>query len=156
MKRIQILSLLLVLTTLWAIQAEPKANKRGTAANTDVQQSLKQMEQDWVQALQKKDIATVDKILAADWSMIDVSGKTISKSDALAALKSGDLSYDSLTWGDMDVRVFGNTAVVTGSSDEKSSYKGKDTSGHSVFTDVFVKRNGNWQAVASQLTHASQ
>jgi len=42
--------------------------------------------------------------------------------------------------------------VVTGSDDEKSSYKGKDTSGHYVWTDVFVNRKGHWQAVASQNT----
>ena len=56
----------------------------------------------------------------------------------------------------MKVRVFGNTAVVTGSDDEKSSYKGKDTGGHYVWTDIFVKRNGRWQAVASQGTLMAQ
>jgi len=50
----------------------------------------------------------------------------------------------------MKVRVFGNTAVVTGTDTEKSSYKGKDTSGKYVWTDVFVQRNGRWQAAASQ------
>jgi hypothetical protein len=52
----------------------------------------------------------------------------------------------------MKVRIFGDVAVVTGSDDEKSSYKGKDTSGHYVWIDVFVKRKGKWQAVASQST----
>jgi len=52
----------------------------------------------------------------------------------------------------MKVRVFGDTAVVTGSDDEKSSYKSKDTSGHYLWSDVFVKREGRWQAVASQGT----
>ncbi len=40
------------------------------------------------------------------------------------------------------LRVFGDTAVVTSSDDEKSSYKGKDTSGHWTWTDVLVKRQG--------------
>jgi hypothetical protein len=42
---------------------------------------------------------------------------------------------------------------VHGLDTEKSSYKGKDTSGQYRFTDVFVKRNGLWHAVA---THASK
>ncbi len=46
----------------------------------------------------------------------------------------------------MKVRVFGNSAVVTGSETEKSSYQGKDTSGKSAWTDVWVMRNGKWQA----------
>jgi len=41
----------------------------------------------------------------------------------------------------MKVRFFGDTAVLTGSDEEKSSYKGKDTSGRYTWTDVFVKRS---------------
>jgi len=77
---------------------------------------------------------------------------TTTKAQAVAELKSGDSKVESMTMGPMKVRVFGN-AVVTGSDDEKSRYKGKDTSGHWTWTDVFVKRNGHWQAAASQSTH---
>ena len=65
---------------------------------------------------------------------------------------SGENKVESQTLGEMKVRVFGDVAIVTGSDDEKSSFKGKDISGHYVWTDVFVKRNGQWQAVASQGT----
>ena len=65
-------------------------------------------------------------------------------------LKSGFVKYTSITTGKVQVRVFGNTAVVTGSDDEKSSRRDMDTSGHYVWTDVFVNRQGRWQVVASQ------
>jgi hypothetical protein len=51
------------------------------------------------------------------------------------------------------VRVYGDTAIASGLGTEKSTYKGKDTSGQYRYTDVFVKRNGTWQAVA---THGSK
>ena len=51
----------------------------------------------------------------------------------------------------MKVRVFADTAVVIGGHREKSQYEGMDTSGHYRWMDVFVKRNGRWQAVASRL-----
>ena len=54
--------------------------------------------------------------------------------------------------GPLRVRVFGNTAVVTGSDTEKSTEGGKDTSGKYIWTDVFVKQNGKWRAVSSQIT----
>ena len=54
--------------------------------------------------------------------------------------------------GPMDVRVFGSIGVVQGSDTEKSSYKGKDTSGKYVWMDVFQKKNGKWQAVRSEVT----
>jgi hypothetical protein len=53
----------------------------------------------------------------------------------------------SATLGPMDVRVFGDTAVVTGTVEE--STPGKPAQ-HYVWTDVFVKRGGKWLAVASQ------
>ena len=50
----------------------------------------------------------------------------------------------------MDVKVIGSIAVVQGSDTEKSSNKGKDTSGKWVWMDVFVNRDGKWMAVRSQ------
>jgi ketosteroid isomerase-like protein len=99
--------------------------------------------------------ALMDKILADDWVGLGPAG-SLTKAQLLAGLKSGDLKLESETLGEMKVRVFGDTAVVTGSDDEKSSYKGKDSSGHHVWTDVFVKRQGHWQAVASQDTRMSE
>ncbi len=116
-----------------------------------VEQALMQMERDWTDAGLKKDAAALDKILAGDWVGQGPTG-TITKAQALADLKSGDNKIESITLGEMKVRVFGNTAIVTGSDDEKSSYKGKDTGGHYTWTDVFVKRQGRWQAAASQGT----
>jgi hypothetical protein len=50
----------------------------------------------------------------------------------------------------MKVRVFGDTAVVTGTDDEITVEGSKESSDHYVWTDVFVNRNGKWLAGASQ------
>src|SRR5689334_12320683 len=111
-----------------------------------------QIERDWTDAGLKKDVAAMDKIVADDWIGLDFQGKTVTKAQMLAELKSGTSSSSSIDLGEMKVRVFGDTAVVTGSDTEKSTYKGKDSSGKYVWTDIFVKRNGRWQPVASQST----
>jgi ketosteroid isomerase-like protein len=115
------------------------------------EKELLQLERDWTQASLKGDATALGKILGDDWVGQGPAG-TMTKAQVLAELKSGDNKTDSITLGDMKVRVYGDTAVVTGSDDEKSSYKGKDTSGHYTWTDVFVKRKGYWEAVASQGT----
>lgn len=130
-------------------QVKTDAPKTGGAS---VEQSLQQMERDWAKAGQTKDAATMDRIMADDWAGIDYEGKTWTKAMELADLKSANSSLTSIELGDMKVRVFGNTAVVTGSDTEKSASQGKDTSGKYVWTDVFANRNGKWQAVASQST----
>jgi ketosteroid isomerase-like protein len=117
-----------------------------------VEQNLMQMERDWTQAGLKKDVASLDKIVADDWVAIGFDGKTVTKAEVIADLKSGASATQSVELGAMKVRVFGNTAVVTGSDTEKSTYKGKDSSGKYVWTDVFVMRQGRWQAAASQST----
>jgi ketosteroid isomerase-like protein len=114
-----------------------------------------QTEREWVDAAQKKDADTLNRILAEDWVGQGPTG-AVTKAQALAELKSGESTLDSITLGDMKVRVFGDTAVVAGTDDEKSSYKGKDTSGHYTWTDVFLKHQGKWQAVASQSTRTAE
>jgi ketosteroid isomerase-like protein len=151
MKRIwAFVGLVAVATSLGLGQTADK-QKKPKAGKADVEQVLMQMEHDGNEATAKKDGATLGKFLADDW-VYQGPGGTQTKAEALAALTSEDQKFDSITLGDMKVRVFGNTAVVTGSEDEKSSYKDKDTSGHYLWTDVFVKRQGHWQLVASQAT----
>ncbi len=152
MKRILAVAVLAAAVAALALgqmgENEGKTKGEGKAS---VEKALMQMERDWTEAGLKKDAATLDKILAEDWVGQGPTG-VVPKAEALADLKSGDNKLESITLGDMKVRVFGDTAVVTGSDDEKSSYKGKDTSGHYTWTDVFVKRQGRWQAAASQGT----
>jgi ketosteroid isomerase-like protein len=126
------------------------------ADTPSVEQSLMQMERDWTQAGLKKDAAALDKIIADDWVAISYDGKSYTKAEVMADLKSGASATQSIELGPMKVRVFGDTAIVTGSDTEKSTYKGKDTSGKYVWTDVFVKRKGHWQAAASQSTKAAE
>jgi ketosteroid isomerase-like protein len=75
-------------------------------------------------------------------------GKSQSKAERAAEIKSTQI--ESATLGNMKVRVFGDAAVVTGTDDEVSVTDGKKSTEHYVWTDVFVKRDGKWLAVASQ------
>ena len=141
---------LLAATSLLVLGADKTAPAKPDTAN--VEQTLMQLEQQWNQALLAKDYKTVDQIMAEDWTGIDFRGMTVTKAETLAELKSGDSGNQSVELGEMTVKVFGNTAVVIGSDTEKSVYHGKDSSGRYAWTDVFVKRAGRWQAVASQST----
>jgi len=91
-----------------------------------------------------------EKLVADDWIAISPDGKSQTKADRAAEIKTADIT--SATLGDMKVRVFGDTAVVTGTDDEITLKDGKKSIDHYVWTDVFVKRNGKWLGVASQTT----
>jgi ketosteroid isomerase-like protein len=53
---------------------------------------------------------------------------------------------------DVKVRIYGDTAVVTGRGIYKEKYKGADYHSDERWISVFVKKNGRWQCVASQAT----
>jgi len=131
--------------------AQTADKKAAPAANPAVDE-LKQIELDWFAASKAKDADKLGDILADSWTSIGWDGKTWTKETELADLKKPDNSLDSFEAGPMKVRVFGNTAVVTGSNTEKSKEAGKDTSGKYMWMDVFVKQNGKWKAVASEST----
>ena len=126
----------------------------GQSKLTKTVEALVQIEHDWSQADVKKDVAALDRIMADDWTGIDFQGAVLTKAEALGevAKRSDATETSTTTLGKMKVRLFGNTAVVSGTEIETSLYRGKDSSGTYVWTDVFVQRKGRWQAVSSQST----
>lgn len=61
-------------------------------------------------------------------------------------------SVTAFKFSDMKVHVYGDVAVVTGQNTIKGTWEDipRNISGPYRFTDVFVKRAGRWQCVASQ------
>jgi ketosteroid isomerase-like protein len=127
------------------------AGTSGSAA-----EELKRIENDWTAASKSKDATKLGAILADNWVGLGWDGKTSDKAKLLADLKSPGNTLSTIEMGPMEVRLFGETAVVTGSDTETSTAEGKDTSGKYIWTDVFVKQGGRWKAVSSQSTKAPQ
>jgi ketosteroid isomerase-like protein len=155
MKRFTVTLLMMALGAgMLLAQAQTKAadTKKPAASANAASDELKQIENDWVDASKTKNAEKLGDILADSWVALEWDGKRMDKAKALAEMKTPDNSLDTIEMGPMTVRIFGNTAVVTGSDTEKSMEHGKDTSGKYVWTDVFVKQNGKWRAVASQST----
>lgn len=119
-------------------------------ASPSVSDAVKQLEHDWTDAVIAKDANKLSAILADDWVSIGFDGVKSTKKEYLASIKADEEVLTSFDFGPMDVKVIGSIAIVQGSDTEKSSAKGKDTSGKYVWTDVFANRGGKWQAVRSQ------
>lgn len=113
-------------------------------------ETIKQLERDWTDAQKSHDVGKLSQILADDWSGLGTDGARSTKTQFLEDVKSGASKIDSFEFGPMEVKVIGTVAVVQGTDTEKSSLRGKDTSGKWAWMDVFVNRNGKWQAVRSQ------
>jgi ketosteroid isomerase-like protein len=121
-----------------------------------VEQTLRHIEQELVDALLKGDVSASERYMADTYIFTDPEGMVMDKARAIATMKSGDLKFESSTLDDMKVQVYGNTAVVTYGSTDKGTYKGTDISGRYRWTDVFAKRNGRWQIVAGHGSRIAQ
>ncbi len=115
-----------------------------------VQQQLKQMEDDWAKAIKNKDAATLRSIIAEDWVGIDDKGKVSNREQGISQITANPDVIESNENFDMQVRIYGNTAVVIGGARERGTRNGTAYTDTYRWTDVFVKRGGRWQAVVSQ------
>jgi ketosteroid isomerase-like protein len=127
----------------------------GSARAEDVQEQLKKLEMDRSAAIVKGDIATLEKQTSDDYSLINMNGKMSDKSQMVNAFKTGQSKLTADDVSDLKVRVYGNTAVITGKADVKGTLAGNDATGQYMFTRVYVKKGGQWQSVAFQQTRIS-
>jgi len=121
-----------------------------------VEQELIRLENEWVDAWVKSDVAFFDQVMADDSTFTSPWSGVVSKADYLALIKSGDRVFASWVLADMKVRVYGEAAVVTGRNAIKETYKGKDVSSQNRWTHTWVKLAGRWQCIAAHSSRIAQ
>ena len=139
-------------------QSPGQTNNPTSAAPGELQQTeqeLQALEQTWADAVKHRDLATIDRIQAEEYVFTDPAGRLWNKARALETVKSGCLTIDSFELSDVKVRLYDDIAVVTLRVVWNGQSNGVDISGPQRMTDVFVKRDGRWQCVASQTTRIS-
>ena len=119
------------------------------ALANDAEAVVTALEREWAAAITKKDVTALDRLLADDFNGTSPTAHTFTKTVALEELKSGKYVVKSMVLDEISVNIYGDVAVAFTSQKESSEYAGKDTSGHYHFTDVWVKKGGRWQVVAS-------
>ena len=121
-------------------------------AQTAAEKELIKVETDWNTAGIKRDTKALELLYATEYHATDYTGKTYTKAEDLKNTVDPKNVFSSGVLTDLKVHIYGQTAVVTGVNTVKATYDGKDTGGDYRFTDVFVKRDGRWQCVATQGT----
>src|ERR1700722_9327262 len=111
--------------------------------------AIKQISQDMGDAMVRADIDKLNQIYADDFVTVGRSGKVITKADMLSDFQSFHDKLESFENGPIDVQVFGNVAVASGSVSEQRIRDGKNISGEFLWMDLLEKRGGKWQVVRS-------
>ncbi|HYE72518.1 MAG TPA: nuclear transport factor 2 family protein [Blastocatellia bacterium] len=114
-----------------------------------IAEELKQLEREWDDAIVRKDMAALDRIIADDFMLIDDAGRITHKKELLERIKSPDLVIKPFETEDVVVRIYGDTAILTGHFTQQCEYKGQSFTVRSRYTDVYVRRQGKWKAVSA-------
>ena len=117
-----------------------------------MEKELLKLENEFARAVASNNADALDRLLADDWIIVEPDGSIIDKARFLEVIRSGALSHESMKSTDLKVRVYGNTAVVTGLTTSKGKFMGQDFISCERATDIFVKQADRWQCVFTQLT----
>ena len=115
-------------------------------------QAIRALEERRFAAMMRRDAEALAAILADDLTYTHSSGQLETKAQFLESIRSGAIQYTGILPESLDVRLYGDTAVVTGKGTFKVRMQGEDRSLPLRFTDVYVRRDGGWQMVAWQST----
>jgi ketosteroid isomerase-like protein len=124
-----------------------------------IEAEVLRLDREWANVIKTRDLDALRRIEADDIILTYADGTTGTKADEIRDVESGNVTVDAFEVSEAKATVLGpESAVVTGRSVIKNGKvkrpdgKPIDISGEFRFTDVFAKRNGNWQVVISQAT----
>lgn len=99
----------------------------------------------WMQAIKEKDMQTLEGILGAEYVYTASGQGRFTREGWLRAVPAYDI--ESFTFPKIDVRPYGDMAVVIVEYRQAAIYQGARRSGNFLITDVWVHRDDRWQVV---------
>jgi uncharacterized protein (TIGR02246 family) len=146
MRRTLVVAVLALTATSIAPGQEESASRD---QRSSVQQAIRQLDNERIQAQISADAVALDRIYADDFIGVGPSGTVRTKAQVISDFTSGDLKFQSITTDEVQVRVYENTAVETGLSTMSGQDKGKAVPRDTRFTRVWVRQQGRWRLVAN-------
>lgn len=140
---------LLVLLFLATLNAAGPQSKRDNASQ------VLAVEKQWNEVYKRGDIATMNSLLTDDFIITVEDGRTFSKPGYIAHTGNSTVHVQVSDMSDLQVRMHGNTAVVTGAYHEKGTDNGKSYEYRDRLTDIWMNYNGRWRLIASHYSPLS-
>jgi ketosteroid isomerase-like protein len=138
----------LVLTALLMMTVVPFAfGQTGKSAGG---QEEGRLVDEFAAAMEHNDAAAVDRLMLPEYKFVTPTGAVQTKEDRLAPMRSGDLKYESVKYDEVDVRRYGEIAVVIARATVKGHLKATDIGGQFRATLVLRQSKGQWLLVSSQ------
>jgi ketosteroid isomerase-like protein len=121
-----------------------------------MEEELLKVDKGFVDAIAKNDLEAIERFVTDDWIIINADGGIIDRERFLGVIKSGALTHEMTESEGIRVRVYGDSAVVSALTRSKGKFMGQEFTTHERSTDVFVRRDGQWRCVLTQLTASTK
>ena len=122
------------------------------ADQTADQAELLRLEKVGAAAIVAGDLKALGEFFATDWKIVDSAASMMDRAQLFKLMGEGSLKFASYEESDLQVRIYGDAAVVIGTGESKGQWKGESFGSKERFTDVFVRQDGKWRCVS---THTS-
>jgi uncharacterized protein (TIGR02246 family) len=122
---------------------------QATPPDSAIVRQLETIEQQLASTWKNHDCAGWGALLADDWTVTHITAQVMTKAEAMEMCRSGPPLTSTVD--QLAIRVYGDTAIVTGRTTVKVGGSAPQTVALR-FTDVFVRRDGRWIVIASHAT----
>ncbi|HYY58885.1 MAG TPA: nuclear transport factor 2 family protein [Pyrinomonadaceae bacterium] len=136
------------ITAPWSSTARHEAH-----SYTSAEREILSLERRYLDAHVQRDTATLDSILADDFTIMHRYGRVGDKAERLALVENPDFTFLSVDTSDVDVTINGDEGIVTGRAVVTGRYEDREfRSPLYRFTRRYEKRQGRWQIVSVQFS----
>jgi uncharacterized protein (TIGR02246 family) len=113
---------------------------------------LRQTVEAWDRAMLSNDAARIGEFMSDDWVITGSDGRRQTKQGFLAVVASGALTHHTMESKGLEVRIYGDAAVVLAHGVSAGAFAGQSFSENERQSNVFVKQGGKWRCVMTHLS----
>lgn len=128
----------------------PAPTPTPTPANDEA--DVKKLVNQFAEALSKNDADALENIYSDGYVLVTGTGDVTTKADRLAAIRKGDVKFAQVSFEEVSVRAYGNTAIVLAKALGSTTTNGKTQNSEERVTLFANKENDTWRLVSAQIT----
>jgi ketosteroid isomerase-like protein len=117
-----------------------------------LEEEIREFGRRWAEAEERGDVPALGEMADEDLTLVGPLGFVLDKAQWLDRYGSGSLVTKSLSWDDVTVRSYGDTAVAVGVHTQRAAYRGQPSDGRFRATHVLVRSSGGWRLASIHLS----
>ena len=118
----------------------------------EIQREVLDVERRWTQAILENRAEEIARFITDDWVIVGPGGDIIDRARFLRAIESGELTHRRMESDEWRIRTYGDAIVATARVTSGGKYKGNAFRADERSTSVYIKHEGLWKCVLTQVT----